>query len=84
MKLQTMICPKCSGQLYFEDDQDTCFCSNCGTQVFKSDKGKRTYTYRTIDEAKIKEQEVKHDIAIKQLEFLERKEKNLSSKPLSV
>ncbi len=84
MELQTMICPKCNGQLYFESGQDTCFCSHCGTQVFRNDSGKRTFTYRTIDEAKIKEHEIVHDIAIKQIEYKERKEKKSFKQALIV
>ena len=71
MKLQSMICPKCGGQLYFEEEQDTCFCSHCGTQVFKEENGKRSFTFRTIDDAKIKTSEAERDIKLKELEYQE-------------
>lgn len=51
--LESMKCPECDAQLYFSDDQDFCYCSHCGTQVFKSNPNKKTFTYRKIDEAEI-------------------------------
>ena len=75
MKLQTMKCPDCGGQLYFEEDQDVCFCSHCGAQVTKNSH--QTITYRAIDEARIRETDNKRDIAIRQMEFQERREKRL-------
>ena len=36
--LEGMTCPKCGGQIYFDDNgQEYVFCSHCGTQIFKED-----------------------------------------------
>lgn len=37
MKLEGMNCPNCGSPLNFTEDQDFCFCSHCGTQVYKDD-----------------------------------------------
>ena len=37
MKLQGLNCPSCGSPLNFTEDQDFCFCSHCGTQVYKDD-----------------------------------------------
>ncbi len=58
MGLETMSCPKCGAPLHFDDPaQEYCFCSHCGTQVYKTDENKKTVTIR--DEGKIKETELK-------------------------
>lgn len=57
MSLESMKCPSCGAPITFEKDRDFVFCSHCGTQVFKNDENKKEVTYRTIDEAKIKEYE---------------------------
>lgn len=36
-KLQTIKCPDCGSPLSFTDDQEYCFCSHCGSQVYKED-----------------------------------------------
>lgn len=71
MELKGITCPKCGSQLNFTEDQDFCFCSHCGTQVYKEDSNKASFTYRTIDEAKIKEAENK----AKELEFKDKQAK---------
>ena len=38
MKLDAMACPKCGAPLSFTEDQDFCYCSHCGMQVFKEDE----------------------------------------------
>ena len=37
MSLESMVCPKCGAPLNFTEDQEYCFCSHCGTQVYKED-----------------------------------------------
>lgn len=65
MSLETMKCPSCGAPITFEKDRDFVFCSHCGAQVFKNDENKKEITYRTVDEAKIKE-----------IEYRAQKEKN--------
>ena len=36
-KLQTIKCPDCGSPLSFSEDQEYCFCSHCGSQVYKED-----------------------------------------------
>lgn len=36
-KLETLKCPECGGPLNFTDDQEFCYCSHCGHQVYKED-----------------------------------------------
>lgn len=71
MELKGMTCPNCGSQLHFTEDQEYCFCSHCGTQVYKDNPNKASFTYRTIDEAKIKEAEIR----VKELELREREQK---------
>ncbi len=79
MELHSMICPKCGGQIYFEEEQESCFCSHCGTQIYKNNPNKKSFTYRTIDDARIKESENNRDIRLKELEN-EQKEKKFENK----
>lgn len=58
MDMKANNCPNCGAALHFEANSDTCFCSHCGTQVLR-DSNNKTITLRTIDEARIKEAEVK-------------------------
>ena len=38
MKLESITCPKCGAPLHFDSEtQEYCFCSHCGTQVYKED-----------------------------------------------
>lgn len=60
MELKGMTCPKCGSQLNFTEDQDYCFCSHCGTQVYKNNTNETTVTYKEIDQAKLKEIEYKN------------------------
>lgn len=60
MELKGMTCPKCGATLNFTEDRDFCFCSHCGTQVYKEDKNNPTITYQEIDQAKIKDIELKN------------------------
>lgn len=82
MSLEGMVCPNCGAQLHFEGDKEYCFCSSCGTQVFKDDENtiKIKKTIINEDKAKIIEAENR----IKELEFKEREsirnQKNLKFK----
>jgi ribosomal protein S27E len=72
-KLESMKCPDCGSQLHFDDEQDFCYCSHCGAQVFKDSKNnvkiEKTVIHR--NEARIIEAENR----IKELEFKEREQK---------
>lgn len=47
-----------------------CFCTFCGTQLIVDD-GSRTVTFRTVDEARIREAEIEKELELKQLEIEE-------------
>lgn len=56
MKLESAKCPDCGMQLHFDDDnQDYCFCSHCGTQVYRTEDYSTKNITKTIirDEAKL-------------------------------
>lgn len=36
-KVETIKCPECGAPLHFESEQEYCFCSHCGHQVYKED-----------------------------------------------
>lgn len=36
-KIESLKCPECGGPLNFTDDQEFCYCSHCGHQVYKED-----------------------------------------------
>ena len=71
MEFKSTNCPNCNAQVNFEEDQDFVYCSHCGTQIYKDDPNKKSFTYRTIDDARIIEANNK----IKELEFRERAQK---------
>ena len=38
MSLESLNCPKCGAPLHFDNpEQEYCFCSHCGQQVYKQD-----------------------------------------------
>ena len=56
MKLTTLKCPNCSGNIHLDTMADTCFCPYCGAQIHIDDEIQRVeVSYR--DEAKIRELE---------------------------
>lgn len=74
MKLISLKCPECDANLSIEEERTQCFCQYCGTKILLDDGGK-TYTYRKIDEARLKEAEVR----LRELE-IEEKEKRANRK----
>ena len=36
-KVETLKCPECGAPLNFEKEQEYCYCSHCGHQVYKED-----------------------------------------------
>lgn len=68
--LVPLTCPKCGGSIQAPEGTNKCFCTFCGTQLFIDD-GSRTVTYRTVDEARIKEAEIEKELEFKKLEIEE-------------
>ena len=80
MELVSMKCPNCDALVYFEKDQDRCFCSHCGSQLQISDPNNKKFTYTKIDAARIKEAQTRENIRQRELDIQERqlnKERNL-------
>ncbi len=80
MELVSMKCPNCGALIYFEENQESCFCSHCGAQITMSDSNHKKYTYSEYDAARIKEAETYESIRKRELELEERKlnrDKNL-------
>lgn len=82
MKMYQLNCPACGATVESEQERKTIFCKYCGCQIHIYDGVKRVEITKNInyhkiytDEAKIRENERKEKIQIKQLEFEEREKK---------
>lgn len=64
MKLIKMTCANCGAQLELDADRRQAFCTYCGTKLYLDDGGINV-TNRIIDEARLKEAEVR----LKELEY---------------
>lgn len=71
-KLISLKCPECGANLSVETELKHFFCQYCGAKIMLEDDS-ATYTYRKVDEARIKEAEVSEIIKLKELEIEERK-----------
>lgn len=77
VKMIALKCPECGSKLQIEDGHKECFCQYCGHKILLDDGSvETTYTYRKVDEARIKEAEVDKLIRLKELEI---KQKELDS-----
>ena len=72
MRIMSVKCPECNATLSIEDDRKRCFCQYCGTKIIIDD-GSTTHTYRKIDEARIREADVKENIRLRELAIEEKK-----------
>ena len=77
IKFISVKCPGCGASLDVEEGRTQLFCSYCGNKV--TIQNDNEYIYRYIDEASIKETEIRSMLRIKELE-LEEKEKEISRK----
>lgn len=68
MKLVSLKCPECKADLSVEPGRKQCFCQYCGTKIM-IDNGEQIHTYKTVDEARIKEAEFQSELRLKQLEI---------------
>ena len=65
MKMIACRCPNCGANLQIEEGKEKVFCTYCGTPIL-IDNENRTVTYRTVDEARIREAEMQENIFKKQ------------------
>ena len=65
MKIETLHCPNCGGDLNgieIKDGKSEVFCPYCGTKVFLNDDNTKTYIHKHIDTAREKELELQGKI----------------------
>ncbi len=72
MRLVNQSCPKCGAELSIDMDKKQAFCQYCGAKLMIEDENSYTINQRIIDEARIKEAELR----MKELEFEREKELN--------
>lgn len=68
----SLVCPRCNANVQIVDGGKANYCSYCGTALLVDD-GSTTVTYRTVDEAKIKQAETRELLELKRLEIEERR-----------
>ncbi len=76
-QVQVMRCPSCGADVKFDDGRTQGFCSFCGAKVVVSNENE--YIYRHIDEAGIKQAEVR----MRELDLQEKKEREAAEKKIA-
>lgn len=76
MKVHTLKCSSCNANIEFDEGMKSCYCKYCGCKNFIDDETKRIEISQNINyhktytnEAKIKENETKQNIRLKELEY---------------
>ncbi len=64
-------CPNCEANLTVSSDREFFFCEYCGARIAADEKNR--YTYRRIDEARIREADAAENIRMKELEIEQQK-----------
>lgn len=73
MNLKKLECPSCGGDISMDENSRILFCPYCGANIVSTYENE--IVYHTIDEAKIREAELRHATELKQLELeLKRRE----------
>ena len=70
MKLISLICPHCGAKLTIDLDRRQAFCQYCGNTLLIDDENTININSRYVDEARLKEAEVR----LKELEYLHERE----------
>lgn len=68
MKLVSLKCPECKADLSVEPGRKQCFCQYCGTKII-IDNEEQVQTFKTVDEARIREAELQNELKLKQMEI---------------
>lgn len=68
MKLVSLKCPECKANLSVEPGRKQCYCQYCGTKII-IDNEEQVQTFKTVDEARIREAELDNEIRLRQLEI---------------
>ena len=74
MKLVSIKCPECSANLDVEEGRKHIYCSYCGAEIMLENENEKVY--RKIDDARLKEAEVREKVRLKELELEEYKIKS--------
>lgn len=77
VRLLAVKCPECGAKLDIEEGRKQLFCSFCGAKVLATNDNE--YIYRKVDEARIKEAEIRETIRLKELEMEDSKLKQHES-----
>ncbi len=75
----SLTCPNCYASLATDENRDILYCEYCGHKILLNNKKEFTYTYHKIDDAKIKQQEVREKIELKKLENEQRESRILGA-----
>ena len=85
MKVYQLLCPACGASIEIEKDQDSCFCSYCGTKVLIDDDIQRIEITKNIkyhktytDEAKIRK--IESEERMQEQKYKDKKEERKSKK----
>ena len=70
--LIALACPKCGASIQQQEGRDVAYCSYCGTKLLVDD-GSAKVTYRTVDEARIRELEIEQEREHRRAELEERR-----------
>ena len=83
MKMVSLRCTNCGKTITLEKGQKMCFCTYCGSQLFLDDGAvninvtqNHNFTYRSINETKIRKAEIDRDIERRRIESSEHQQKN--------
>jgi len=65
----SMKCSGCGADLNVSSDREVFFCEFCGQKHFLKDENHYKYTYRKVDDARIREADVKESIRLEELKL---------------
>ena len=68
-KYISMKCSGCGANLNVASDREVFFCEFCGQKHFLRDENHHKYTYRKVDDARIREADVKEAIRLEELKL---------------
>ena len=75
MKIISLRCPECNATLHIDEGVNECYCQYCGAKLFLDDENVSViHTYRKVDEARLKEAEIRKELKMKRME-LEKEER---------
>ena len=73
VEMLSLSCPKCGANLNVATNRESFFCEYCGQKIYISDSNHQKYTYRKIDDARIRETEARERVRLKELELEQEK-----------